>query len=198
MRVTNQIFVGVALALLVTGWQSDAGNYFEVRSSDSRVTFTISKWTVFKQEGRFTDFSGRINYHAEDPSELHVQFSVVVESVETHNNTRNRRIQGEDFFDSGQYPTMDFESTSVEEADDGMLKVAGDLTIKGVTRPIVIPVRPLGITDVPDLGTIAGFETSFTLDRTDYGVTGHRWSGGKNILGQEVEIHILVSAQRRK
>lgn len=193
-----RIVLSLLLALVITGWQSDSGNYFDVRSSDSRVTFTISKWTVFKQEGRFTDFRGHMDYHPEDPSELRVQFSVDVRSVETHNDDRNSRIQGEDFFDSANFPTMDFESTSVVTNEDRTLDVTGDLTIKGTTKRVTIPVVPLGITEVPYLGTIVGFETSFTLDRMDYGVTGHRWTGGKNILGQEVDVHILVSAQERK
>ncbi len=196
----NILTLVLATALIVislSAWNTNHGNEFVVRNSDSRVTFTLSKWTVFKEEGRFTDFGGRIHYHPEDPSELRVNFHVDVGSIETHNNVRNARLQKEDFFDSDNYPRMEFASTSVVKNDDGTLSVSGNLTIKGTTRKITIPVTPLGIANVEDLGTIAGFETQFRINRMDYNVTGHSWSDGRNILGHEVDVRVLVSASRR-
>ena len=192
---TYTLVLVLALSSLLAGFGKISRSEFRVRPEDSRVTFTLSKWTVFNVEGRFTDFSGRINYDENAPEDLTVTFEVDVRSVDTHNRTRNRRIMAEDFFDAKQYPTMTFQSTGVSARDDGNLNVVGDLTIKGITRQIEIVAVPLGINRVPDFGTLAGFRTEFQIDRTDFNVTGHRWSGGKNILGHQIDIKVLVAAE---
>ena len=76
--------------------------------------------------------------------------------------------------------------------------VTGDLTIHAVTHRITVPVKLLGLTTVPNVGELAGFGTIFTLDRTDYGVLGSRWSGGKLLLGKEVTIYLRIGGILRK
>lgn len=170
---------------------------FRVREPDSRVTFTLSKWTVFKEEGRFTEFEGQITYDEANPEQLEVSFQVEVNSIDTQNSARNRRLMAPDFFNAKEFPRMTFVSKFVEEVDADHLTVTGDLTIKGLTREITIPVKPLGVTHVPDFGTITGFETEFQINRMDFDVTGHRWSDGKNILGHTVDVKLLVSAEMK-
>ncbi|NND70448.1 MAG: YceI family protein [Rhodothermales bacterium] len=183
------------VAVALPGFLPFEASTFHVREPDSRVTFTLTKWTVFKEEGRFTNFSGEIKYDESNPEQLEVRFEVQVNSIDTQNSTRNKRLMGEDFFDQKAYPAMSFESRNVRTLEDGTLEVTGDLSIKGVTREMTIPVIPLGVNRVSNFGTIAGFETEFQINRIDFNVTGHRWSGGKNILGHTVDIKLLVSAE---
>ncbi len=82
------------------------------------------------------------------------------------------------------------------EAQSGSFDVAGNLTIRGVTRRIVAPVRFLGVTDAAGRGQLISFETQFVVDRRDFGVLGTRWSGGKAILGDEVNVRLTVAARR--
>ena len=72
--------------------------------------------------------------------------------------------------------------------------MTGDLTIRGVTQRITIPVVVLGVTPVPGTGTMADFESRFTIDRTAFGVNGTRWSGGRLSLSREVEIELRIAA----
>jgi polyisoprenoid-binding protein YceI len=175
---------------------------FRIRGGDTAVQFTITKWSVFKEEGRFRDFDGAIYYDPKNPTASRVDFTVRVASIDTKIDTRNRVLLSEDFFYADRYPTMTLSSTRVVPQDKDNFLVTGNLTIRGVTRQITAPVKLLGFSHyLDDHGrervNIAGFETSFTLDRTAFGVNGSRWSGGEVILGNEVNVTLLVSAENR-
>lgn len=173
---------------------------FRVREGDTAVQFTITKWSVFKEEGRFRDFTGSIHYDSQNPAASRVEFEIRVASIDTKIDARNRWLLSEDFFHADRYPTMSFRSTRVLPAGKDTFQVTGGLTIRGVTKTITVPVKLLGFSHYPDGGErvdIAGFETSFTLNRTAFGVNGTRWSGGQLILGNEVNITLLVSVENR-
>ena len=173
---------------------------FRVRNGDTAVQFTITKWSVFKEEGRFRDFNGTIHYNPANPSASRVEFEIRVASIDTKIGTRDRTLLSEDFFHADRYPAMSFRSTRVVPAGNDTFQVTGALTIRGITKTITVPVRLLGFShyaDADERVNIAGFETSFTLDRTAFGVNGTRWSGGQLILGNEVNITLLVSVENR-
>jgi polyisoprenoid-binding protein YceI len=169
---------------------------YRVVKTYSNVSFTIFKWVVMKEEGLFREFSGQIQYDPSAPSRSKVSFAVQVDSIDTRNTTREAVLRSEDFFDAQKYPTMTFRSASVQAMPDHTLQVNGDLTIHGVSKRITIPVKYLGANVVPNVGQLAGFETSFTIDRTDYGVNGWKWSGGKIALSKEVTIHLTIGGQK--
>ncbi|HSC78478.1 MAG TPA: YceI family protein [Candidatus Acidoferrales bacterium] len=173
---------------------------FRVREGDTAIQFTITKWSVFKEEGRFRNFNGSILYDPKHPEASRVEFEIRVASIDTKIDTRNRVLLSEDFFHADRYPTMSFRSTRVVSAGKDTFQVTGALTIRGVTQTITVPVKLLGfhtLTDADERVNIAGFETSFTLDRTAFGVNGTRWSGGQLILGSEVTVTLLVSVENR-
>ena len=173
---------------------------FRVREGDTAIQFTITKWSVFKEEGRFRDFTGSIHYDPKQPAASQVEFEVRVASIDTKIDTRNRVLLTEDFFYADRYPTMTFRSTRVVATGKDAFQVTGALTIRGVTKTITVPVKLLGfhtLTDADKRVNIAGFETSFTLDRTAFGVNGTRWSGGELILANEVNVTLLVSVENR-
>lgn len=173
---------------------------FRVREGDTAVQFTITKWSVFKEEGRFRDFTGTILYDPANPAASRVGFEIRVASIDTKIGNRDRALLSEDFFDADRYPTMSFRSTRVAPAGKDNFQVTGALTIRGVTKTITVPVRLLGFSHYADGSErvdIAGFETSFTLDRTAFGVNGTRWSGGQLILGNEVNITLMVNVENR-
>ena len=173
---------------------------FRVREGDTAVQFTITKWSVFKEEGRFRDFTGTIHYDPANPAASRVEFEIRVASIDTKIGNRDRTLLSEDFFYADRYPTMSFRSTRVVPAGNDTFQVTGALTIRGITKTITVPVRLLGFShyaDADERVNIAGFETSFTLDRTAFGVNGTRWSGGQLILAREVNITLMVSVENR-
>lgn len=204
MRRTRrlQFAVGLLLGSVLAVWSSRAAeaptraSYYRIRPGDSTVRFTISKWIVFKEEGRFRDFGGTVYYDPANPGNSWVQFEVGVRSIETGLRGRDRTLLEEDFFHAQRYPTMTFRSLRVVPGENRTLSVTGNLTIRGVTKPITAQVELLGFRRMRDGGEIAGFETTFTIDRRDFGVLGSRWSEGRMILGSEVTVHLIISAEK--
>lgn len=196
--ISFRLTASVALVLLLVAACVAEEHRYYVSEGDSTVRFTISKWTVFKEEGRFLDYEGVIDYDPKRPEATEVRFTVHVESIDTKKEKRDETLLSEDFFYAKKYPTMDFVSVHVAPAEDGELHVTGDLTIRGVTQRITVPVAVLGVTEVDDPPAwIVGFETTFVIDRTDFGVLGEQWSGGELILGHDVTLHLIVSASTR-
>jgi polyisoprenoid-binding protein YceI len=169
------------------------GTSFDIAHLYSNVSFTITK-IMFKEDGGFRDYSGQIYYDPDHPERSRIQMTVQAASIDTRNDTRDKVLRSDDFFDVERYPTLTFVSTSVMAKPGGLLDVAGDLTIHGVTRHITIPVRYLGRKQMPGWHDFVGFETEFTIDRTEFGVNGSRWSGGNLILSKEVNIHLSIGA----
>jgi polyisoprenoid-binding protein YceI len=171
--------------------KSDAKVY-EVSKSYTTLSFTATKWMVFKEEGLFQDFSGTLTYSAEDPEKCKIDVTVKAASLDTRNAGRDKVLRSDDFFDVERYPTLSFHSTRVIATGKDSYDVAGDLTIHGVTRQITIPVKTIGVHAIPGVGEFAGFETTFTIDRRDFGVLGTRWSGNTMAIDPSILIHLII------
>jgi polyisoprenoid-binding protein YceI len=165
-----------------------------VRPGDSTVAFTVKKWGVMREQGRFRDFSGTIEYDPARPAASRVTLTVEADSVDTGVSGRDRALRSDDFFHVSRHPRWTFASRRVRPTGTDTADVTGDITIRGTTRSITVPVRFLGANDGGSEGILAGFETFFTLDRTDFGVNGTRWSGGRALLSREVEVHLFLGA----
>ena len=161
----------------------------------SNVGFSITEFGVMKQDGSFRDFSGEIFYDPAHPERSRVSFVVQVDSIDARSQHREAALRSDDFFDTQRFPTMTFTSTSVAALPDKSLQITGDITIRGVTRRITFPARYLGITQINDHQSFAGFTTTFTLDRTEFGVNGARWQGGRLLLSKEVTITLAIGAR---
>ena len=166
---------------------------YDISHVYSNVGFSITK-IFFKEEGGFRDYSGQIVYDPAHPERSRVQMTVQAASIDTRIEGRDKVLRSDDFFDVERYPTLSFVSTSVTSKAADRFDIAGDLTIRGVTKHITIPVRFLGHKQMAGWHDFVGFETDFVIDRTDFGVNGARWSGGELILSKEVNIHLSIGA----
>jgi polyisoprenoid-binding protein YceI len=198
MHVKRILFRGLAfwvfvLAVVAPGCAADPAYTYQITHEFSNVSFSITK-IFFKEEGGFRDYSGEIYFDPAHPERSRVQMTVQAASIDTRIEGRDRVLRSDDFFDTARYPTLSFVSTSVSAKAGGLLEVAGDLTIHGITRHITIPVRFLGTRKTENRGDIVGFDMEFTIDRTEFGVNGSRWSGGTLILSKDVNIHLAIGA----
>lgn len=189
-RWTIAAVVGTAAACSAASTSTD----YLVSPDLSAVTFTVYKWTVLKEAGRFRNVSGQIHYDPARPQESRVEITVQTDSLDTNNATRDNVLRSDDFFDVRQFPTMRFVSRRVQPRPDGSLAVSGDLTIRGVTRQLEVVVTVNGVNTVAHVGRLAGFETTFRIDRTAFGVNGTRWSGGNLLISRDVEVHLAIAA----
>lgn len=162
---------------------------FNVRKEDSHIGFAIYKWKVFKEEGRFKDFAGSIVYDPKNPATSQVEFTVQANSLDSRNADRDGALRSKDFFNVAQYPTLGFKSRQTEKKGTDSLLVTGDLTIRGVTKPITISVKLLGVNRVGNIGLLAGFESTFVINREDFGI-----ARGWDIISKEATVHLLIGA----
>jgi polyisoprenoid-binding protein YceI len=186
----------VLVAVLLLGALSPFTELFaqpmllQIRKDDSHFSFSIYKWGVFKEEGRFRDFDGTIEFDPRNPAATKVEVVINTSSIDSRNDNRDRALRSEDFFHVTRYPAMKFKGVGIGTKGRDTLLVEGDLTIKGVTKRLTIPVRLAGVNRVGgELGTLVGFESEFVINREDFNV-GEGWS----IIDKNARIHLLIGA----
>lgn len=192
---TKTLVKAFSLALLLPALAAAEPATYKVDSSHSAVSFTIRHF-VSNVPGRFKDFEGVIKHDRQKPEASSVNFTVQSASIDTANNDRDEHLRGPDFFDVQKYPTLSFASTSVKAKDANNLEVTGDLTLHGVTKRITIPVEFLGAVKGPR-GEKAGFESTFTLNRKDYGIVWNRVLDAGPVLSDDVKVTISIEADRQ-
>jgi len=180
------------LLLLFAANAGAAPARYLVRPVYSNVGFSIVKWGVLKEEGVFRDFAGTLDYDPAAPERSRIDVVVQSASLDTKEEHRDGVVRSDDFLDVARYPTMEFHSTGVRNG-----VVTGNLTIHGVTRRVQFRPAFLGIRDLPKIGKLAGFETTFAINRRDYGVLGSKWGAVPGVLSDEVMVHIIVGAVAR-
>jgi polyisoprenoid-binding protein YceI len=191
MRILRVGLIWVLLLAVASPMCLARSTTYEVSHLFSNVSFSIMKF-FFKEEGGFRDYSGDISYDPDHPESSSVKILIQAGSIDTRIDGRDRVLRSDDFLDVERYPSLTFASTAVVPESGGMLNVTGDLTIRGVTRQITVPVKLLGTKTMQGYGEFAGFDAVFTIDRTEFGVNGSRWSGGNLILSKEVTIHLAI------
>lgn len=135
--------------------------------------------------------SGTIVVNEANPSRSSINLEVNADSVYTHNEQRDNHLRSPDFFNTRQFPTITFKSTQVRRVSANTVQVTGNLTIRGVTRPVTANVVMTGKGKNPQGRDIIGFEATFNIKRSDFGI---RY--GLPGLGDEVRIILSVEATR--
>jgi polyisoprenoid-binding protein YceI len=163
----------------------------------SDVSFTVRHMMVSKVRGRFGSFSGQI-ITGEDLASSSVTATIDATSIDTGLEQRDGHIRSADFFDVENHPRWTFRSTGVR-ADGEALTVDGELTIKGVTRPVTLAVEVNGFGPDSFGGIRAGFSASATIDRNDFGVDIKLpLDGGGVVVGDKVQIALEIAAVLRQ
>jgi polyisoprenoid-binding protein YceI len=166
---------------------------WKIDRAHSKVTFTVTKWGFVEVEGRFRDFTGTINYDAAQPERSQISWSIRVATVDTGERNRDESLQGPDYFDAARNPEMTFVSSQVRRVAADQLEVAGTLTIRGVSKPLTVQVRYGGRRQLPDIGAMDMFQTTFTINRYDFGLAGGGVLGP--IISKEVKISLIAASR---
>ncbi|MEN8184052.1 MAG: YceI family protein [Myxococcota bacterium] len=187
----NRILQVSAFAALLMAAALPAGAAsWKVDRAHTTVGFSVSHlFTSVK--GRFDQFDGTIEFDPENPQATEVRGTIQAASINTNNEKRDKHLRSADFFDAERFPSLEFESTRVSDVSGSRGKLAGNLTIHGVTRPVVFDVHFLGQGADPWGNVRAGFTASVTIDRKDYGLNWNEvLETGGFLVGDEVEIRI--------
>ena len=188
----------LALAALVAGISSAASAAVETYSIDpvhSSVAFQVRHFLT-KVPGSFTQFTGTILVDRDNLENSSVSAEINVGSINTASEKRDAHLKSPDFFDAAKFSTITFKSTSWKKTGDATFDVAGDLTIHGVTKPVVLKVTSLGFGPGMMGAQLSGWEATTTIVRADFGVNGPAMLG--KALGDEVPVSISIEADLKK
>jgi polyisoprenoid-binding protein YceI len=179
------------------GREIPAPGTYVIDPSHSSVEFVARHLGLSKVRGRFNTFGGEIQI-ADAPAESSVEVDVDVASVESADARRDEHLRSPDFFHVEQHPSMAFKSTSVTPVDDGTWDVGGELTIRGVTRPVILHAEFEGAENTPFGDQRIGFSASTEVNREDWdmGFNAVLESGGL-LVGKKIKIDLNVEAIRQ-
>jgi polyisoprenoid-binding protein YceI len=170
---------------------------YEIDKSHSMVEFVGRHLMVTKVRGRFTEFSGTIRV-GETPEESSVDVTIDAASIDSGEEKRDGHLRSPDFLDVENHPTLEFHSTKVEPVDGERLRVTGDLTVRGVTRPVVLDATYDGPFSDPWGGQRIGFSASTEINREDWGLTWNvALETGGVLVGKKVGVELTVSAVKK-
>jgi len=165
----KKLLFALLLATAAAATSSRAATY-KVDPAHSFLLFKISHFGAGYVWGRFDDLGGKITLDPSNTSKDSVNFTVKSASVDTANPKRDEHLKSPDFFNVKQFPEITFVSSKVEKTGDNTFSVTGNLTLRGVTKPLTVTVKELGTGKGMMGETRTGFETTFTIKRSDYGM----------------------------
>ncbi len=185
----------MSIATIGTQFPDLASGTWTIDPAHSEVGFTV-RHLMSKVRGNFTSFQGDLQI-ADNPLESSVTASIDLASVDTRNSDRDNHLRSADFFSIAEHPTMTFTSTSVR-ADGEDLVASGDLTIKGVSKPVDLKLEYLGVQQDPYGNTRVGFWATTTISRKEWGiVTNVPLDGDRLMIGDTVNVVIAIEAVRQ-
>jgi polyisoprenoid-binding protein YceI len=182
---------------LATNFSTLTGTYV-VDAAHSRFGFVARHAMVTKVRGAFNEFDAKAIVDGDDPTRSSVTVSLKVASIDTRNKMRDDHLRTNDFLDAETYPEITFVSTGVEQNGDTEFLVTGDLTIKGVTKSITIPLEFQGAAKDPMGNERIGFEGSTSLLRSEFGVTYNAaLETGGVLVSDKITLEFEISAVKQ-
>ena len=192
-RFVGIIIVVAVAALPLTG--SAAPVSFEVDRAHSKVLFKVRHLGISNVTGQFKTFDASIEMDPEDLSTLKARAVIDVASVDTEVENRDKHLRSADFFDAENHPKIEFVSTKAEVVGENEVKLYGGLTIRGVTKPVVLDAVLGGVITDPRGNLRTAFTASGTINRKDFGVSWNQLlDNGGVVVADEIRIEIELEA----
>ncbi|MET8331579.1 YceI family protein [Streptomyces sp. NPDC005181] len=170
------------------------GNY-TLDPSHTRIGFVARHAMVTKVRGAFNEFEGSAYINGDNPADSTATVTIKAASIDTRNAQRDEHLRSNDFLAMDQHPEITFVSTAVRQNGENTFDLTGDLTIRGVTKPVTVPFTYEGAATDPFGNVRVGFEGSVTINRKDYGVT---WNAtletGGVLVSDKIVLEFEVSA----
>jgi len=205
MKVAQKTILTLISLFLLTASQAFAsdGNSvvadeWSIDEAHSNINFTITHFFT-PVDGSFEEYDSEIIFDPNDLESSSINVTIPVSSINTDNQRRDNHLKSEDFFNTSQWPNIEFVSNSIEQSGDNQFVAHGELTIRDVTREIELPFELLGVMDHPmqEGQKVAGITASTTLNRTDYGVGVGDWAATA-VVGDEVNIQLNLELTAAK
>ncbi len=183
----------ILAAALAAGAAHAQATAWKIDSAHSGVQFQIRHLGVSNVHGSFSKVTGTVDLDEKDLTKSHVDATIDATTVNTNEPARDKHLSTPEFFDTAKYPTMTFKSTSISNAG-GHLKMTGDLTLAGVTKPVTLDVDgPAAPQKGMRGGMVSGFSASGTLSRKDFNF-GQKYTAP--MLGDDVKFTIDIEMSK--
>ncbi len=166
--------------------------HYEIDPVHSTVIFRINHLGVSHFYGRINGPFGEFAFSPDDPADSVFKIRIRAKNVDTNNPNRDGHIKSADFLNARQFPEITFTSKHVAKAGDNTYQVTGDLALHGVTKSIDVQLEHVGTKKLPRFGHRCGFATTFTIKRSDFGVTYM-----PELLGDDVTLMIGIEGQKK-
>ncbi|MDZ7630558.1 MAG: YceI family protein, partial [Gemmatimonadaceae bacterium] len=167
---------------------------FTVDASHSQVLFKVRHLGISTVTGRFGTFSGTFQLDPASGQAGAASMSIDVASINTDNERRNGHLKSPDFFAADSFPKITFASTGIQKVSGNTYKVSGNLTMRGVTKPVVLDAEVAGTRQTAE-GWLAAVNMSGTVKRKDYGLMWDRVTEGVAVVSDEITLLIEVEAK---
>ncbi len=184
LAATIAATLAVSSPATTTTWQIDPAH--------TAAGFSVKHMMIATVRGQFKGVTGTVNWDDQDLSNSVVDVTIDANTVDTGEPKRDADLKSANFFDVAHYPTITFRSTKIERVSAAKMKVTGNLTIHGVTKPVVLDVEgPSGAIKDPYGNTRVALNAATTVNRMDYGVKWNaKLDGGGMVVGDDVNINI--------
>jgi polyisoprenoid-binding protein YceI len=162
-------------------------------TAHTRIGFVARHTMATKVPGQFGEFEGSAHLDGDDPPKSSAQFTITAASIQTRNQQRDEALRSK-YLDTGNHPVITFTSTKMKQVGDTNFTVTGDLTIRGVTKPVTVDFKLTGAKTDPQGNFRADFAGSATINRKDWGV---HWNAAPGVVSKKVTLEFDVAAIRR-
>lgn len=195
MRLIKHLIIGV-LCWFAMG-AAQAADRFVIDPEHSNILFWVSHLGYARMIGQFQEFEGEFGIDQENPEKSSVEVTIQTASVDTDHEKRDDHLRSPDFFNSAEFPEMTFNSTQVESTGENTLKVTGDFTLLGTTKPVIldVTVNKVAPNPLPQSGGVltAGISGRTTIQRSEFGMTTFTPD-----LGDEIEIWLEIEGTKKE
>jgi polyisoprenoid-binding protein YceI len=176
---------------------ADLTGDYVIDPAHTRIGFVARHAMLTKVRGSFTEFEGKVHLDERSPAQSSAQIVIEVRSINTGNTDRDGHLRSNDFFAMDDFPEITFTSTEAEKLGDEDFRLTGDLTVKGVTKPVTVDFEYQGSAKDPFGNLRAGFEGKAIINRKDFGVSFNApLETGGVLVGDKITLEFDVSLIR--
>ncbi|MCX6169010.1 MAG: YceI family protein [Ignavibacteriales bacterium] len=188
-----------AILLLISLMTINAQTKWTVDKAHSKVQFTVTHLVISEVSGEFKSFDANIESSKDDFTDAKIDFSADVNSISTDNDSRDKHLKSDDFFNAEKFPKLTFKGKSFKKVSGKNYKLVGDLTIRDVTKEVTLDVVYNGSVKDPYGNIKAGFKIKGEINRFDYNL---KWNAlieaGGAVVGKTVEMTVNLELQKSK
>ncbi len=170
---------------------------YKIDLHHSQIKFRVKHLMITNVTGEFKQFDATLEAKKEDFSDAKISFEADIDSISTHNEQRDAHLKGEDFFNAAEYPKLSFVSKELKNTSGDKYQLKGDLTIKGITKEVVLEAELGGTVTDPWGQFKAGFEIEGKISRKDFGLTWNATTEAGGVVVSD-EVKLSISAQMVK